>query len=129
MRPSKLKILGEGALIFHASGLLPISSELTLKRDIYYPFGRNILLILGFYCLPYIICLLLSNSLYRYTDTKAPTLSCAFSLIMFIGTLFLWQIGNHSGEKGMIVIPLMALQNFVGMVSFGALRHYYQKQV
>jgi hypothetical protein len=46
---------------------------------------------------------------------------------MFAGPLFLWHLGRISGEKGIIIIPLVILQNVIGMVSFGLLRSYYRK--
>jgi hypothetical protein len=127
MSLTKLEILGEGALAFHVTAVLPLWSELTIKTDSDYPLARNILLIILVYSVPYLVCLLLSHGLYRYTETKAPILACTFSVAMFSGTLFFWYVGNHSGEKGIMVILLIILQHLVGMISFGALKYYYRK--
>ena len=122
-----LRVLGEGSLIFQATAVLPIWSELSLETDSSYPLARNILLIIGFVSIPYIICLLLSHALYRQTHTTAPVVCCALSLAMFMATLFLWHVGTTSGEKGIIVIPLIVLQSLVGMVAFGFLRYRFRK--
>jgi len=37
-------MIGEGVLIFHATAVLPIWSELTLQTDGSYPFARNIVI-------------------------------------------------------------------------------------
>jgi hypothetical protein len=71
-RSTTLRALGEGSLLFHATAVVPIWSELTLKTDSSYPLARNILLIIGFVSIPYIICLFLSHALYRQIHTKAP---------------------------------------------------------
>ena len=82
------RILGEGALVFHATAVYPIWTEVSQGTDIHYPLMRNILLIVVFVSVPYIVCLLLSHRLYRQTQTNAPLFSCALSLAMFAGTLF-----------------------------------------
>jgi hypothetical protein len=64
-----IRIFGEGALLIHASGILPLWLELTLQTDSHYPLARNIALIVAFFCVPYALCLLLSHRLYRLTGT------------------------------------------------------------
>lgn len=124
--PGLLRILGEGSLIFQAAAILPLWSELTLETDRSYPLARNILLIIGFVSIPYLICLVLSHPLYRQTHTRAPVISCLLSVAMFTATLFLWHVGG-SGEKGIIVIPLIVLQSVAGMAAFGVLRYRYRR--
>src|SRR5215210_7325068 len=92
-----LRVLGEGSLIFQASAVLPIWSELSLETDSSYPLARNLLLIIGFVSIPSIICLLLSHALYRQTHTPAPVVCCALSLAMLMATLSLWLVGMTSG--------------------------------
>ena len=121
-----LRIIGEGVLIFHATAFLPIWSELTLQTDSSYPFARNILLEIMFLSVPYSVCLVLSHPLYRQTQTNAPLVSCLLSLAMFTGTIYLWDVINRAGEKGIIVLFLAALQNLLGMVLFGVLRYRYR---
>jgi hypothetical protein len=127
MSATKLEILGKGALAFHATAVLPLLSELTLKTDGDYPLARNILLIILVYSVPYLVCLSLSHGLYRYTETRAPLFACALSVAMFSGTLFFWYVGTHSGEKGILVVLVIVLQHLVGMASFAALKHFYPK--
>ena len=119
-------MIGEGALMFHVTAVLPIWSELTLQTDSSYPLARNILLAIVFLSFPYSVCLLLSHPLYRKTQTNAPLISCLLSLAMFAGTLYLWSVTNRLGEKGIIVLFLAVLQNLLGMVLFGVLRYRYR---
>ena len=125
-KPTALRMIGEGVLIFHATAVLPIWSELTLQTDGSYPFARNILLEIMFLSVPYSVCLLLSHPLYRKTQTNAPLISCLLSLAMFAGTLYLWSVINRLGETGIIVLFLAGLQNLLGVLLFGVLRYRYR---
>jgi hypothetical protein len=124
-RTGWLRVLGEGSLIFQATAVLPLWSELSLKTDSAYPLARNVLLIIGFVSIPYIICLLLSHALYRKTHTRAPDVCCGLSLALLMATVFLWHVATTSGEKGIIVFPLIVLQSLVAMVAFGFLRYRF----
>ena len=99
-KPTALRMIGEGVLIFHATAVLPIWSELTLQTDGSYPFARNILLEIMFLSVPYSVCLLLSHPLYRKTQTNAPLISCLLSLAMFAGTLYLWSLIKPPRRNG-----------------------------
>jgi hypothetical protein len=125
-KPTAFRMIGEGALIFHATAVLPIWSELTLQRDSNYPLARNILWDIIFLSVPYSVCLLLSHPLYRKTQTSAPLISCLLSLAMFTATVYLWNVITSEGEKGIIVLFLAVLQNLLGMVLFGVLRYRHR---
>jgi hypothetical protein len=128
-KPTALRTIGEGVLIFHATAVLPIWSELTLPTDSSYPLARNIVLQIMFWSVPYSVWLLLSHPLYRKTQTNAPLISWLLSLAMFTGTVYLWSVINRLGEKGIIVLFLAALQNLLGMVLFGVLRYRYRNRI
>ena len=121
-----LRIIGEGVLIFHATAVLPLWSELTLQTDRSYPLARNILLEIMFFSVPYGVCLVLSHPLYRQTQTNAPLIGCLLSLAMFTGTIYFWDVINRLGEKGIMVVFLAALENLLGVVLFGVLRYRYR---
>lgn len=115
-------------MLVHASGALPIWLEVSLATDSHYPLARNIAWIVALFCLPYVICLLLSHRLYRLRQTNAPLISCALSLAMLIGPFALWYLARGTGERAIIVIPLVLLQNLAGIAAFALLRVHYSRR-
>jgi hypothetical protein len=128
IRASALRALGEGSLLFHATGVVPIWSELSQETDASYPLARNILLIIAFVSIPYLVCLFLSHALYRQVDSTAPVIACIVSVAMFATTLFLWLAGTAAGDKGGTVLPLIVLQGLAGMAAFAFLRHHFTRK-
>jgi hypothetical protein len=122
-----LRLLGQGALILNATAIVPIWSELTFQTDSSYPTARNILLIIVFVSFPSIICVFLSNDLYRQKHSTASWIGCFLSLAMLTGTLLLFRALDRAGEKGIPLILLIPLQSLTGMVLFGVLRRHYRK--
>jgi len=124
------KIVGEGALLLHVTAVWPLWFELSLKMDKDYPLERNIVAIIVIISLPYLVCLLLSHSLYRLTDTNAPFISCVLSVAMSALTLHFCSAAYNpnAGEKSIILIPIIIIQNLIGMALFAALRSGYRKK-
>jgi hypothetical protein len=122
-----VRVLGEGSLIFQAMAVLPIWSELSLDTDNSYPLVRNLLVIVGFVSVPSIICLVLSHPLYRQPRTMAPVACCALSLAMLMASSWLWYVATTSGEKGIILIPLIVVESLAGVVAFAFLRYRFRK--
>ena len=126
MRVSGTRIVGEGSLLVHALGIYPIGLELSVAPGGDYPIGRNILFIMVFFCVPYLTCLSSSHPLYEKTTTRAPISSCILSLAMSAtSALFLFAAYN-GGEKGIIMIPIIILQNIFGVIAFRLLRYVHR---